>query len=142
MASCERQGAINPTRRGDPLPFTSAYHRAVGSLISYRRFALFGVYVSLGCTVFQYARHHAGAEALSQLACMSALFYWCTLDAHIHGKTFHHGWALQFSATCPVSLTFYLVWTRGWRGLWAYAKAVGLCVVTTATAAVLGGGLR
>jgi hypothetical protein len=114
----------------------------VGSLVDYRRVAVCAVYSSFGLAVLAQARHRQGVEALGWLVCASAILYWCTLDAHIRGKTFHHGWAVAFMFTWPVALPIYLVWTQGWRGLGTYAAAIGLFVATAISAALLGVALR
>jgi hypothetical protein len=72
---------------------------------------------------------HAGIEVLNQAALFVTLLFWCMLDARIHDKPFQHGIVTPFAATWPISVAFYLVWTRGWRaGLSSYAKAVGLAL--------------
>jgi hypothetical protein len=90
------------------------YARTVGELVLHRRCALlaFCAAMAIAC---EFSRHHAGHEAVAELVAVSALLFWCTLDARIHDKTFHHGWGVPFMATWPVALPIYLVWTRGWR---------------------------
>jgi hypothetical protein len=87
----------------------------VGVLVLYRRVAVVVLWAAMVAALLEFFRHHTGHQTLATLLAASALLFWCTLDARIHDKTFHHGWALPFTATWPASLAIYLVWTRGWR---------------------------
>lgn len=99
----------------------------------HRRWALIAAYVTYAFVQFAGLSGHAVLELVSQLALMSAFLQWWTLDASLHRKTIHHGVVLPFLATLPVSMAFYLAWTRGWRrGLTAYAKAAAVGVLVFA----------
>jgi hypothetical protein len=103
------------------------YARTVGALVLYRRVAVVAFCAATAFTFIEVARHHADHQLLAELVATFALLFWCTLDARLHDKTFHHGWALPFTATWPVSLAVHLVWTRGWRrGLKTYAALLGM----------------
>src|SRR3974390_67256 len=83
-------------------------------LVSYRRGALIVVYAVMG--PWALARmEHRGSEALIWIALVAALLLWCTLDAPLHGREFHHGLAFPFLMTWPISVAYYLYWTRGRR---------------------------
>ena len=105
--------------------------RTVGELALYRRVAVVAFCAATAAALIEeVSHHHAGHQALAELVAMFALLLWCTLDARIHDKTFHHGWALPFAATWPVSLAVHLVWTRGWRrGSKTYGALLGMAIV-------------
>lgn len=92
----------------------------------YRSLALWGAYATNAAFWFGGVTGDTYIQAVAGISCVSALMFWCTLDAHVHGQEFVHGMWIPFMATLPVSLAFYLVWTRGNRGLISYAKALGI----------------
>jgi hypothetical protein len=115
------------------------YARPVGELARYRRIALGVFCAAMGIACLEVYRHHKLHDVLAEVLAVFALLFWCTLDARIHGKTFHHGWALPFLATWPVTMAFYLVWTRGWRrGSKLYGAAIGVALVVTVILGVTG----
>jgi hypothetical protein len=112
----------------------SVGERDVGWLPVYRRGALCAVYVAIGFVAL--ARGHSGVTALAAVGLMAAVLFWCSLDAAIHGKSFPHGLAIPLTATLPVSLAIYLVWTRGWVGLLSFVKAIALAVAAVLVASL------
>jgi hypothetical protein len=106
------------------------YARTVRELALYRRAAVVAFCTATADALIEVSRHHAGHQALAELLAIFALLFWGTLDARMRDKTFHHGWALPFAATWPVSLAMYLVWTRGWRrGLKSYGAILGMMIL-------------
>jgi hypothetical protein len=115
------------------------YARTVGELVLHRRFAFVMIWASTDLAVVEASRHHGIHEAMAVLLTVSALLSWSSIDARISGQTFHHGWAVPFLMTWPVSVGIHLVWTRGWRrGLKIYGAAVGITFVALVVLAGMG----
>jgi hypothetical protein len=105
-------------------------------LVSNCRVAFWAIYGMLGIA-FLSGMHRTRLELLTLVGVVAASLFWCTLDAWICRKEFFHGLALPFFFAFPVSVAFYLVWTRGWRGLLSYAKAIALALAVGGAAMAL-----
>ena len=70
-----------------------------------------------------------GMELLILVSSSVLLMGACLIDAKVRRHPLSDGMTLVASATMPISMAVYLIWSRGWRGLWWLALHLCLLAV-------------
>jgi hypothetical protein len=66
------------------------------------------------------------AASLSSFALGLAFILWAQADARLRGGLAFHDFGFLVGVFMPISLLWYALWSRGWRGLLTLAALLGL----------------
>jgi hypothetical protein len=77
-----------------------------------------------------------GSTALTSFGLSIALALWADADARSRHQCPCYDFAFLVAIFLPVSLLWYVFWSRGWRGLWTLAALGGLMALPTLSAIV------
>lgn len=139
LIDCEENSRLTSVSNKQRL--TTVAVTTEGWVFAYRRLALIivclaALFGSIG------ARFGGRVDALAAITIASGLVLWCTLDAHIRGKTFVHSFAWALALTWPLGVLVHLVWTRRWRGVRIYVGMVVTFMIVQVLVKLLAEGLQ
>jgi hypothetical protein len=90
------------------------------------------IFLALGLSAIQVASRAARvpiSEQADQLAVFAwgfSIVYWIVRDARRRSRVPCHEFGFLVAAAFPISLVWYVFWTRGWRGISTLGGLYGL----------------
>ncbi len=76
-------------------------------------------------------------QALTSLGLALAFVLWITVDARNRRQTPCYDFGFLVAVFFPASLVWYVLWTRGWRGVLTLAALAGLMLIPWISASIV-----